>query len=329
MWGTWGKIAALALLVTACSGSGDGSTDTGKGDDDGGKPRSGDFTMLSYNVAGLPQEISTVHPKDHIPLISPLLDEYDVVVTQEDFDWWRPALDGFDFVHYHERLRAEATQPHKTAQYPGPEATGVDLAKRPELQVGDGLGVLSRFPFSDEARVPWDGCFGGFTGPGAADCLSAKGFAMVRLELADGVEVDLYTLHAEAGGSAEDQQLQADDFAQLADYMTAHSQGRAIIVGGDTNLHTDSDHPDASGDADDEIWAKFLADTGLTDACDATKCPETDSIDKIAYRSGAGQEDVTLKATDHEFPRDRFKDPAGDDLSDHPPLVVTFHWSAP
>jgi hypothetical protein len=172
--------------------------------------------------------------------------------------------------------------------------------------------------------VPWDGCFGGFTGPGAADCLSAKGFAMVRLELADGASVDLYTLHGEAGGSAEDQRLQAADFEQLARYMAAHSEGRAIIVGGDTNLHTDSDHPDASGGADTEIWAKFLDDAGLTDACAATSCPETDSIDKIAYRSGGG---VTLQATDHDLPRSRFKDPAGDDLSDHPPLVVSFHWS--
>jgi endonuclease/exonuclease/phosphatase family metal-dependent hydrolase len=154
--------------------------------------------------------------------------------------------------------------------------------------------------------------------------LSAKGFAMVRVELADGLTVDVYTLHAEAGGSAEDQRLQAADFEQLAEYMQAHSEGRPIIVGGDTNLHTNSDHPDASGDADTKIWAQFLADTGLTDACDTTSCTETDSIDKIAYRSAGN---ITLKATDHELPRDRFKDPAGDDLSDHPPLVVTFHWS--
>ena len=56
-------------------------------------PTSGDFTVLSYNVAGLPQEISTVNPQEHIPLISPLLNDYDVVLTQEDFDWWVPALD--------------------------------------------------------------------------------------------------------------------------------------------------------------------------------------------------------------------------------------------
>jgi hypothetical protein len=44
-----------------------------------------EFTTLAYNVAGLPQEISKANPQQHIPLISPLLNEYDVVLTQEDF----------------------------------------------------------------------------------------------------------------------------------------------------------------------------------------------------------------------------------------------------
>jgi len=48
----------------------------------GSKQPVGEFTTLSYNVAGLPQEVSQVNPKDHIPLISPLLNEYDIVLTQ-------------------------------------------------------------------------------------------------------------------------------------------------------------------------------------------------------------------------------------------------------
>jgi hypothetical protein len=321
MWGNIGGTAALLALVVGCS------RHEGQGDDaDAEPPPSGSFTVLSYNVAGLPQEISTVNPKEHLPLISPLLDDYDVVLTQEDFDWWRPALDGFDFVNYHDRVRADVTHEHQTAQYPGPEAAGVDLAARPELAIGDGLGVLSRFPFTDEQRVPWRGCFGGLdtSDGGAADCAAAKGFAVVRMTLADGVEVDVYTLHAEAGGTPKDQALQVDDFAELAEFINSYSDGRAVIMGGDTNLHTDSDHPDASGGADTEVWTDFLAAASLTDACAATDCPDTDSIDKIAFRSAGG---VTLDATDHEMPRERFRDPAGDDLSDHPPLVVSFAWS--
>jgi endonuclease/exonuclease/phosphatase family metal-dependent hydrolase len=290
----------------------------------------GDFTLLTYNVAGLPQEISQVNPEEHIPLISPLLDDYDVVVTQEDFDWWGPLLDGLDFAHYHERLWAKTTQRYRTEQYPGPEAAGVDTVARPTVQVGDGLGILSRFAFHDAARVPWPGCFGGLnpSDGGAADCLAAKGFAMVTLTLADEDDaptVDVYTLHAEAGATDEDQRLQEEDFVVLAAYITEHSKGRAVIVAGDTNLHTDSDHPDAHGDADTVAWKQFLESARLTDACDTLDCDEPDSIDKVAFRSG---DDVRLDAEDLAFPRDRFVDTHGEPLSDHPPLVVTFGWTA-
>jgi hypothetical protein len=284
-------------------------------------PESGELSVLSYNVAGLPQEISTVNPQEHIPLISPRLNEYDLVMTQEDFDWWTPLLDGLDFVHYHERLRAEATHEYRSAQHPGPEAVGLDPATRPELNVGDGLGFLSRTPFTGETRVPWAGCFGGFdtNDGGAADCLAMKGFAVVELTLADGVTVHAYTLHAEAGSTPQDQQLQVDDFEQLADYIETHSAGRPIILAGDTNLHTNP------GSVDAGIWQGFLQRTGLVDACSAAiGCTQPAAIDKLATRS---TDDLTLTPTSHAYPRELFRDAEGEDLSDHPPLVVDIAWT--
>jgi hypothetical protein len=321
-------LAAAAVLVAAaaaCSGDDGAASGDGAGGE-GGAAASGELSVLSYNVAGLPQEISTVNPEEHIPLISPLLADYDIVLTQEDFDWWQGVAADLDFVNYHERLRAEAPHEHVTAPHPGPEAVGLDPDSRP-LQIGDGLGVLSRLPFTGETRVPWPGCFGGIdpSDGGAADCLAMKGFAVVTVELAEGVDVDVYTLHAEAGGTDEDQRLQADDFEQLADFVADHSDGRAVILAGDTNLHTDDEHPDGGGGADTEIWEAFLEATGLTDACAATGCADTGAIDKLAHRSDGG---VELEATAHDFPRERFTSPEGDDLSDHPPLVVELAWSA-
>jgi hypothetical protein len=315
----------LGAAATACSGDDGGASDDGAGGDGGAAAR-GELSVLSYNVAGLPQEISTVNPEEHIPLISPLLADYDIVLTQEDFDWWQGVAADLDFVNYHDRLRADAPHEHATAPHPGPEAVGLDPASRP-LQIGDGLGVLSRLPFTGETRVPWPGCFGGIdpSDGGAADCLAMKGFAVVTVELADGADVDVYTLHAEAGGTDEDQRLQADNFEQLADFVADHSDGRAVILAGDTNLHTDDEHPDGGGGADTAIWEAFLEATGLTDACVATGCGDTGAIDKLAYRSGGG---VELEATAHDFPRERFTSPAGDDLSDHPPLAVELAWSA-
>lgn len=325
-------VTVLSALLLACS-DGDGSA---RGSDDD-RPEasstsgasdvpSGTFTLLSYNVAGLPQEVSKESPATNIPLISPLLDPFDLVLTQEDFDWWAPdgLAAGLDFTNYHDRLRASATQQYRTERHPGTEAVGLSPDRNPII--GDGLGVMSRFPLGQTQRVPWVGCFGGIDTKdgGAADCLAMKGFLLTRVTLADGVEVDVYDLHGEAGGTATDQSLQGDDYTQLAAYIVEHSKGRAVIVAGDTNLHTDDVHPDGGGGADTQIWKTFLDATDLTDACEATRCSEPGRIDKVAYRSGGG---VELEATDHAFLPDRFKDAAGKDLSDHEPLSVTFRWA--
>jgi endonuclease/exonuclease/phosphatase (EEP) superfamily protein YafD len=155
-----------------------------------------------------------------------------------------------------------------------------------------------------------------------------KGFSVTTLELADGATVDLYNLHGEAGGGEEDQALQVLDYQELAAHIAENSDGRPIILGGDTNLHTDPPGPDAHEDsaagADLEIWETFLEATGLTDACDATGCDGPGRIDKVAFRSGEG---VDLEAISHAFRDDLFVDAAGEDLSDHDPLEVRFRWS--
>lgn len=333
-------LVAVGVVVLGAAGcSSDGSDDaagtpttsttvadgTGATAGEGG----GEFSLLSYNVAGLPAEISKEHPDVNIPLISPLLNDFDVVLTQEDFDWWKPGglADGLDFNEYHERLGADATHEFRSEVHPGPEAVDLAADRYELLQIGDGLGILSRLPISGNTRVPWTECYGGFD-TGASDCLAMKGFSMVTLELADGVTVDLYNLHGEAGGSEEDQALQVLDYQELAAYIAEHSKGRPIVLGGDTNLHTDPPGPDAHEDsadgADLEIWQRFLEATGLTDSCDSTDCDGPGRIDKVAYRSGEG---VDLEATSHQFRNDVFVDAAGEDLSDHEPLEVRFRWS--
>lgn len=311
----------LVRCLVGCPGD-DGAARAADGGDGAG---GGEFSVLSYNVAGLPQEFSGEQPSVHLPLISPLLNAYDIVLTQEDFDWWVPGLDGFDFVHYHERLRKDATHEYRSEKHPGPEAVGIDLDLRPEPQVGDGLGFLSRFAFTDVTRVPWARCFGGIDGSdrGAGDCLAMKGFMVGTFELAPGREVDIYTLHAEAGATETDQELQADDMKALAQLIAERSEGRALIVAGDTNLHTAGDHPDATGALDGEIWSTFLEATELSDACAELDCTEPGSIDKLAFRSGQG---VQLTALSHHFEVERFQNAQGEPLSDHDALKVEFRW---
>jgi endonuclease/exonuclease/phosphatase (EEP) superfamily protein YafD len=282
---------------------------------------SGELTTLAYNVAGLPQEVSQVNPQKHIPLISPLLNDYDIVLTQEDFDWWQPALDQLDFANYHARLRAKVDHPYQSERHPGPEAVGIDVAtERPMLQVGDGLGILSRFPFDEFRRVPWETC-----GEGAADCLAMKGFAMARVELASGLNVDVYNLHADAGSEDSDIAARAAGFMQLAAYIQEHSAGHAVIIGGDTNLHSDSRSDDPLDREDARVWETFLAQARLVDVCDALNCEDPTRIDKFAFTSGGG---IDLEPLAWKFEVERFRDADGEPLSDHDPLAVRWRWSA-
>ncbi len=235
-----------------------------------------------------------------------------------DRDWVDPvpAVPPFDF--HHDDLISQVTPPYLSTPATPPFLTD---PRRPEALVADGLNRLSRFAFGPVTREMWTGCFGGIdtSDGGAGDCLALKGFSVARTVLAPGVEVDVYNLHGEAGGTPLDEQLRADDYEQLAGFMAEHSAGRAVILAGDTNLHTD--RPGAGA-----IWDGFLAATGLTDVCGAVDCgADADAIDKFAFRSGGG---VTIEALTHRFLRDEFRRDDGEPLSDHDPLAVRFRWTA-
>jgi hypothetical protein len=303
-------VAGVVVLVigAACSSS---------SDDGGSSSRSaaGEFTALTYNVAGLPEPLSGSEPATNTPLISPLLNDYDVVLVQEDWIDPDPPAAGLDF--YHDDLISQVD--HEFLSTPAPPPLGSD-PRRPEALVADGLNQMSRFPFGEVRREMWEGCFGSLdtSDGGAADCPSQKGFSVSRMDLAAGAEVDVYNLHAEAGSTPRDLEESAADFEQLADFIQEHSRGRAVIVGGDFNLHTDEE-PDGG------VFERFLAATDLTDVCEALDCgADADQIDKFVFRSGGG---VEIDALDHRFEREKFRRADGEPLSDHDALAVRFSWS--
>ncbi len=289
-------LLALALVTAACSGGGDDDDPQAGGTTTTTGP-SGTFTSLTYNVAGLPQGINPDQfPERNTPIISPLLNAYDVVVVQEDFG------------SYTDLLRAEADHEHMSEPHPGPAV--MNPIGRAGAGVGDGLNILSRFPIGPLDRVPWTNC-----GSASADCLALKGFAATTLTLDDDVTVALYTLHMEAGGV--DTALRGEDLDQLASYLEEHTPG-AVLIGGDWNLNYD-ESPDG------EQLRGFMEETGLQDVCDVVDCGEDDDvIDRFLFRSG---DDVTLRPTSHRFERETFVDPAGAPLSDHDPLAVEWSWS--
>lgn len=291
-----GLLAALALVAAAC---GNGAP---------AAPGAGDFLALTYNVAGLPEGISGSRPSIYTAQISPLLNGYDLVLVQESWQTIEGVPDNLRF--YHEVLAADASHPYRSE--PARLPLGTD-ARRPEALVSDGLNMFSIFPFEPLVRVPWRDC-----DPSAADCLALKGFSLARTTLAPGVEVDIYDLHMEAGNNAHDRELRDQGVSQLRDFMLDASAGRAIIVGGDFNLNTDSE-PDRTQ------YRRLLDEVGLADACETLSCPDFDRIDKFAFRSGGG---VEIRATGYRVEDDVFVTPLGEPLSDHEAVAVRFAWAA-
>ena len=254
---------------------------------------SGTFEALTYNVAGLPEGISSSSPTEFIPQISPLLNPYDLVLVQEDFV-------------YHRDLSREANHPFQSTP------------KDPEARlIADGLNRFSNFEFESLEREQWVTCYGEMSGgsvTGAADCMAEKGFSMARTTLAPGVIVDVYNHHAEAGGGLEDAEARAAGFAQLTQFIQTHSAGHAVIIGGDTNLHR-------SDVSDGPVITAFETDNQLIDACHFLECG-TETIDRFFFRSS---DTVQITPLTWRF-ADEFTTEEGNHLSDHYAVHVGFRW---
>jgi hypothetical protein len=268
----------------------------------------GSFTALSYNVAGLPEGLSSAPtPRDPATTaIGQRLGPYDIVHVQEDFN-------------YHADLYAADTHPYRT-----PTSGGAGI--------GSGLNSLSNYAYDtgDFERVHWNSCQ-----LDSGDCLTPKGFTFMRQRLAEGVYVDLYNIHTNAGTNPGDLSARADNLSQLSAFIAAHSAGNAVVVMGDTNTRYTR-----TGDT----ILTFAQRNGLTDAWvqlerggvppaigDALVCDEnaiTDTcevVDKVLYRSSKF---VTLDATAYHNEHAGFLDSSGAMLSDHDPISVKFTWSA-
>lgn len=252
----------------------------------------GEFVLLTYNVAGLPQGLSSSDPEAHMPQISPKLNGYDIVVVQEDF--W-----------YHPQLSAEAEHAYVSEPY-------TDM---PELtDIGDGLNRFSRYPFEMFSRTPWWSCEG--TTDCASDCLATKGFSVARHTLDGNITVDIYNLHNEAGSCPRDEEIRDKAADDLIAEIAMRSEGKAVIVAGDFNLHEE----DA---VDLEVYTRIADQAGLQDACWVLDCGST-SIDRVLFRGAQG---LSLEVTQWSQPSEFIDTEDDGPLSDHDPTAVRFSYA--
>ncbi|MFD3497167.1 jacalin-like lectin [Streptomyces sp. NPDC058678] len=288
-----GTLAAAALAVTGLAAT--GATPAAAA-------TTGSFNVLTYNVAGLPEGLSSGNPEKNTPLISPRLASYDIVNVQEDFN-------------YHAALYAGDNHPYRTATSGG-------------AAIGDGLNTLSDVPFEDFERVKWKNCTG-------TNCLTPKGFTLARVRLAEGVFVDLYNVHTNADSTDDALAARRANIEQLSDFIQANSAGNAVIVMGDTNTRYtrsgDNIRTLAEENGLTDPWVKLVkGGTPPPLGADALLCPTTaptngcEVVDKVFYR---GSELLTLDATRYNNEWVSFLDSAGANLSDHFPHTVDFSYT--
>jgi endonuclease/exonuclease/phosphatase family metal-dependent hydrolase len=174
--------------------------------------------------------------------------------------------------------------------------------------------MFSIFPFDETARLRWPSC----VDVEGNDCLAIKGFSLTHMQLAAGATVHVYNLHMDAGGTPEDDDARDLGIDALLDVIAEMSDGAALIVAGDFNLHTDREPASTQ-------FARLLDAAGLQDACTERDCERPGSIDKFLFRSSDA---VTIEAQSWRLETDVFVSDMDEPLSDHDPLAVRFAWAA-
>ncbi|RGP76733.1 endonuclease exonuclease phosphatase family [Fusarium longipes] len=269
----------------------------------------GKFNFLTYNVAGLPEIINgndvPGDKKTNSNLIGTVLatQAYDIVHMQEDFN-------------YHAYIYATDNHPHRT-----PTSGGVPF--------GDGLNTVANYPWTGLTRKKWNKC-----NLNSGDCLTPKGFSFMRMTIGQ-IEVDLYNLHGDAGSDQGDVDARSAGIDQILEYIKSNSNGRAVIIGGDTNDRWTNSGRSINKLTDagfQDAWVQVIQGGKYpTAGATANPCqvPAADNkceiVDKVFYRSGSS---VKLTATSFNYVSKIFVQPDGNILSDHNPVLVDFTYTS-
>jgi len=171
------------------------------------------------------------------------------------------------------------------------------------LPLGDGLSAFSKYPVYNVKHTRWENSYGLISG--STDRLARKGILSSVIEIGDGLSIDFYVLHADAGGDPKSAKARSDNFRQLAEMINARGQDRAIIVVGDFNAAL-------SWRTENGLYDNLFLPTGLKD-CWVEVCNNGDytydggagwnptlyeTVDRVLFKSGGG---IELKAEAIEY----------------------------
>ena len=265
----------------------------------------GNFTFANFNVAGLPSlRLKSDKAKKQKQLGTMVKsDNYDIIAVQEDF--------GYDTDFY----------------------SGLSSAYRSygsqNVVTGDGLNIFSAFPVYNVIREGWE-TKGGMLWEG--DIVSQKGFMYSVIEIADGIYLDVYNLHADAFGGQESIEARHSNFIQLQKFVEKNSSGHAVIIAGDFNTTFHFNNGEGA-----DLYEIFIEKLGMSDAWtdvinsgsftdysgySGSYWGNWDSVEHILYRSS---ESLALTALSHEYIN--YTDADGVAYSDHSAAVAEFEYT--
>ena len=283
--------------------------------------RSYNFNAVSLNVDGLPEKIAGISINPGAPgeagaaAIGNKVRTrgWDIMALSEDFN-------------YHTQL----VEPIKDLYHIGTHGGSVSTSLNNPT---DGLGLFvakkDGWSFSNETRVIWNDHYGEINN--GADGLIDKGFRYYTISIAPGVEIDLYCLHMDAEDSAEDNAAREKQMTQLVNYIKGTSNGRPILILGDTNcrytrdrmkeLLIDAINADSRFTIHD-AWIELIRDGIYPNVGDPAIMTSAEGpqrgevVDKIFWIENT---DSRLQIKANSYLHD-----TAFDVSDHFPLVVNF-----
>lgn len=169
--GAWFSLVIALVLVPGAPGT--AAVDAGSlwGSGPASPAMQGTLRALTYNVEGLPEAIAGSDRAARAPLISPLLNDYDLVLLQED--WGDPvqeqrpgpagllsSAEAVPPLFYHHLVVADAGHRHRTEPAPHPVGTDPRRVGVGPTLIADGLNRLAGQPFAalplEDAHEPYD-----------------------------------------------------------------------------------------------------------------------------------------------------------------------------
>jgi len=301
------RFAVCATLIATSLGAGAVEPETSAELSETGT----EITVLCYNVHGLFPLAAKDDPRDRMPTIGWLASRYEVAMFQEDFEYHdvirsqmpgtvgiRGNGMGWDPRRVLAKLLVSPVSiflPHFSPPY----GAGISTFVREALAIGD-----------DVDREAYGICRGWFGSDG--DCWARKGYQRVGIRTPEGLEIDLFNTHLEAGGNERAVEIRGRQLDILAAAIEARPKTRAVILAGDFN--SAFNRP-----GDREKIIAFRRRLALRDSGAGPELPYWRERDYILYRDGAATKLHVEQAG--EAPEFVERDRA---LSDHPALFARF-----